>query len=195
MKERRRRKHIKLTIVYVALISTLLVSSTFSKFQTEVNKSGSIKTANWKFDVKINNIQYEDGFILDLADTVTNSNTNVTSGVVAPGSEGQIKLEIDCTSCQTGVDYSYILKDANANLPSNLKFYTTNSYDSSSEVNLDTTNTHTLPLADVKTIQTYYIYWKWLAIDDTTSNQNDISSNGNNFEISIKITGEQHIKS
>lgn len=198
MNKLKNNKKIKITtiiIIYLLIIACLILSITIARYQTSItNETTQINTAKWVFKLSYNNTQITNtDYNIDLKDTITTTSTNIAADYIAPGTAGAIDLKIDCTDCEVGVKYILKITDPNATLPSQLKFYTNSDFSSSSEINLNTEYLNYIGIADVNTIQDKTIYWKWIATDENTINNEDLNKSGKTMEINIKITGEQMI--
>lgn len=181
-------------LIYILIVSCLALSITIARYQTTLNQVASVDTAKWIFKLSYNNTQVTTAeYNIDLKDTITTVSENVASDYIAPGTAGQIPLQIDCTDCEVGVQYSLKITDPTSTLPGQLKFYTSSDYSDASLITLGTIYTDNISLEQINTIQNKTIYWKWIATDDNTINQQDLAKSGTAMTINIIISGQEKI--
>lgn len=192
MKSKRKIKGFNLIILYLLLISILLISFSLAKYQTDIQKPGTATASTWDFKVELNDIEVANNFQINLVDTITGTNSNVTTGVIAPGSYGQFKITINCIGSETGIKYSKTFYDTNNNIPTNLKFYTSNTYTTDTQINLNQKYEKLYSLTDIASKQDEIIYWRWEATDSTDINANDLSKNNSSLTLGVNLKGEQY---
>lgn len=118
------RKRKKLLLVVAILMLVLLVAMglgyTYAKYTNSREVSGSSATATWSFDGAISNTSNETTKSISLAQTV--SKDSVTTGKIAPGTNGTFKIIINAAGSEVDIDYDVLLKGSENNKPSNLYF-------------------------------------------------------------------------
>ena len=100
---------------------------------------------------------------------------------IVPGTTGIIPINIDCTNSKVALDY--IIELNKESVPSNLKFYTDDTYTTEY-----TTINSFVGLNDNKVID-HNIYWKWeFTEDDETTEWSN-----KNIIVSVNVTASQRI--
>ena len=110
------RKIIKITfaILLVVLIQTMGV--TYAKYIASENATGQAEIAKWAFEIVKDG---EENKNIKLVNTIAKD--SLVNGKIAPGTSGQIKLQVDGSGSDVDLDYS--LKFMNEqNKPQNLFF-------------------------------------------------------------------------
>ncbi|MBP3502347.1 MAG: hypothetical protein J6K42_02570, partial [Clostridia bacterium] len=157
-------KRKKSYIVVVLLILAILASSIFgyyaySKYKTTLTGNGTATVAKWSFKV---NGQTEQFTTVNLEETMNTAN-NVTTKRIAPGTSGKLLLQLDATGSEVAVDYAITLDVTNK--PTNLKMYEKYENGKYSTEIMAKDNIMTvegiIPLSEVGTVQSKYIYWEW----------------------------------
>lgn len=99
------KQKLKVAIAIISLIICITqIGNTYAKYIESKEGSTDFTVAGWK--ILINDQDITTGAELSsLINPVYESNNNVASGVIAPGSEGYFDLEIDATN--TEVSFSY----------------------------------------------------------------------------------------
>ena len=163
----------KKAIIIIAFIASLFAISltTYTVFRNNASSSTDVTTAEFAFNITTAE--------LSLKDTITNDSQLV------PGAEGHIVLNIDLTGTDVSTDYSIII--SRTNLPTNLKFYSDQAM--TTEVN-SITGTYTLGSSATTTKD---LYWKWLYVDDETSNTNDSLFMNQDLSVLFNATFNQQI--
>lgn len=195
MKKKEIKKQFKFKKIYILIAIILLLGFSMAMYQTTIQKPGTATTANWSFKVLLNDVEVEDNFNVDLANTITSATDKIDTGVVAPGTEGNFKISIDCRGCEVGVKYGIQLNNIEGQtIPENLKFYTTESCIPETQINLGYEYSNFLSLIENSQVDNKTIYWKWTALDDDENNQKDINASNTTFSIGVKVSGSQYIK-
>ncbi|MBE5805323.1 MAG: hypothetical protein E7313_01175 [Clostridiales bacterium] len=104
-------------LILVTIASVCAGLFAWAKYQTTINGTATGETAKWSFKADGNTTTDE----IDFAITRTDNNTSVVEGKLAPGTYGEIPVEIDATGTETMVEYSIVV--ALTNMPTNMKFY------------------------------------------------------------------------
>lgn len=177
----------------VSLITTGMMGTTLARYADEVKAEGTVAIAKW--NVELGTTQSQD---FTLADTKLAFNDgNVGSGVVAPGDQGVVDLEIKDTG--TNVAYEYRVKIDSANLSGghvNIQFYSDSTYttpwsDAAQKVELPSGSNMT----PAKTIP-IKLYWKWVEDNSSAGNANDVlagTTNTNALTFTVTLSAEQII--
>ena len=185
----------------IVLILIILATSAFgifawARYQTSVEGEGTAQVAKWSFKVAGDKTQTEQiAFPISRTDT----NDTVVTGTIAPGTYGEIPIEIDVTGTQT--DLVYTISGSIGNLPRNLKLY----YDSARTQEMVTVGQtfskgNYLKVADIGTgskVITETIYWEWPFETGTTAdeikinNQEDTEDMGKAMTMALTVSGKQ----
>lgn len=194
-------KKVKVALILIAiiLIATLAISVAYSRYFTEVKGTGTATVAKWSFEATSNGTDITSTPV-DLAQTRTDTNTNVKTGTIAPGTEGEFNVEVDATGTEVALDYEIKFgAPTGGTLPANLKFYKDDAH--TQEVSDLTTQgmTGTIDKDDANKTKTVTLYWKWdyqTGTDDTTKAANDVQDTTDgqattSAQFDIIITGKQ----
>ena len=157
----KKKNNLKFMVLVIFLISLIMCISSFgiatwARYRSVVGNNVEAQIAKWSFKV---NGEEEKFATIDLADTI--DFTHVTTDKIAPGTYGSFDLDIDATGSEVSLDY-YI----NINVtdkPTNLKFYTDNTYATILPISAD--NKIYLDgeflISDPTMREIRTIYWKW----------------------------------
>ena len=195
------KKSVGSNVLIIVLILIILATSAFgifawARYQTSVQGESTAQVAKWKFIVNGNGTQTEQvSFLM----TRTDSNNTVATGTIAPGTYGEIPIEIDVTGTQT--DLIYTISGSIANLPRNLKLYADSARTQQIQVSkMNFTKVNYLKLSDIGTeekIITETIYWEWPFETGTTenakqkNNQKDTEDMGKTMIMALTVEGKQ----
>lgn len=175
-----RKLDILMLIILLLSFITLLagdVVETNAKYISSGTAKTNVKIATWEFKLNGNNTNTID---INLEETLSQDNKFSTTKVI-PGTNGMIPINIDCTNSKVALDYEIILNAES--VPSNLKFYTDDTYTT------EYTNiTSFVGLDDIKVID-HNIYWKW---DFTEEDETNEWSN-KNIIVSVNVNATQRI--
>ena len=128
------------------------VASTYAKYTSTVSGSGTATVAKWAFSTE----NATQTITIDLGGTV--DTTTLSADRIAPGTSGSFDVVLTNGDTEVGVDYSIMLTTI-TNQPTNLKFYSDNTY--TTELTPGTTTiTGTLDAEDATGV-TIPIYWQW----------------------------------
>ncbi len=166
----------------LSLISTGLLSTTLAKYTTTVTGSGTAVVAAWSFKANgkgsgqtIDNVK--------LVDTVHTE--NISANVIAPGTDGKFIITIDGSGSETAISYN-VTFDNLQNIPTNLKFYSDETFATEYDNLAAAVFNGTIDLADIETPVDKTVYWKW---EYYTSDDGDVADTLNqNLEPSFDIT-------
>lgn len=191
-------KKIKVAVILVAiiLIATLAISVAYSRYFTKLEGTSIATVAKWSFEATADGKDFTSDTV-DLAATRTDSNANVKTGTIAPGTEGAFAIDIDATGTEVSLDYKIEL--TGTNLPTNLKFYEDSAHTQIVTGLTIPEMTGTINHADADKTKTVTLYWAWdyqTGADDIEIATNDTADTINgetttNAQIGIKITGTQ----
>lgn len=185
----------------LTLVTACLLGGTMARYVTEVSGSATAAVAAWSFKA------YETG----AADTTTlseiklGSTTNrasyakedIKDEVIAPGTTGQFKIEIDGTGSEVGIDYSVAIEAATGTtLPSDMVFSTVPFDEKNSGGDLaalSDTMQGNIAYSDTADAmkETITVYWSWAFDENDTAASNDNTYAGKNWTLDITVTGKQ----
>jgi len=175
-----------LIIVMIASVCAALFA--WAKYQSTIEGTATGETAKWSFNVLNNGTSIQD---VNLPLSRTDNNTSVAEGKIAPGTYGELKLEIDARGTETAL--TYIIEATMENKPANLKFYS------------DAERTQELAVVSNKFLKGGYmqlnevgkrtetIYWEWPFQTGTAAKNDelDTEANGKTMSMQISVKGEQ----
>jgi len=188
-------------VLIAVLILIMLATSAFgifawARYQTSVQGEGTAQVAKWNFKVTGDKTQTEQ---IAFPVTRTDENTTVAIGTMAPGTYGEIPMEIDVTGTQT--DLMYTISGSTVNMPRNLKLYADAARTEEIVVlNQQLSKGNYLKVADIGTetkIISETIYWEWPFETGTTeedkqfNNQIDTEDMGKTMTMAITVEGKQ----
>ena len=121
-------------------------------------KGGNTLIAYWNFDDNMNKTNKS----ISLANTITNSETQVANGYIAPGMEGKFYIIVNNNNSNMNINYEVHLVNEKS-VPSNLYFYIIKDdkkmkYSSISELFEKVNFSGNLLIGEKKV---YEIFWKW----------------------------------
>ena len=169
--------------VVLCLVTTCLLGGTLAKYTSTITGGGTATVAKWSFNA---NGQTDTFTAIDLAESIAASD-KINAKVMAPGTEGSFKIELDAGDSDVGIDYKIVINNL-ANKPANLKFYSDAAHateitptDSAYEFNGNiAANASTKTTSQV-------IYWAWAYGDGV----DDKADAGATFTMDIEVTGTQ----
>ena len=195
MEEKNENKYTnKLIIIVQLLVIIIYILSMFaySRYRTISNGAGTATVAKWSFKVNGSTESIDD---IDLADTMETNDT-VTSGKIAPGTQGKFELELDGSGSEVAIEYTINLNLTDK--PQNLNFYADSGYSQKIEASEGAvTITGEIQLAEIETPVTKTIYWKWPYQTGTTEEEieenddEDTADSGKKVTMNITVTGIQ----
>ena len=174
----------------LTLVTTCLMGSTLARYVTEVTGSATATVAKWSFKV---NGQAEK-FTIDLGRTAY-TDTTIADKVIAPGTSGSFKIEIDGSGSEVGIDYEIKLKAAaDTTFPDDMVFSTKAITDANLGENfskfIETPVEGSIDYSAAMK-ETVTIYWAWDFGENDTATANDNDYAGKSWEIGITVTGKQ----
>lgn len=163
----------------LTLITTCLMSGTLARYTSTVSGNGTASVAAWSF--KANG---ETASMANVALTDTTLNSKVTTGKIAPGTDGSFDVSLDGSGSDVTIDYVIKIDDI-TNKPANLKFYTDSAF--SEELNLTTGLTGSIALNALATPVVKTVYWQWVYGSEVVDN----GDAGKAMTFTISVTGTQ----
>ncbi len=193
-KNERSKSFLKFIIPIVILAIIIgLIGFAYAKYQTSLTGQAEEQIAKWNFKVTANS---KENLNIDLAETrFENDTTEVDRAKVAPGTAGELILNVDATGSEVSLTYDIDIDISN--VPENLIFYSDSEmknaiYKENEKININgffmhnETQTKSIP-----------IYWSWAIETGTTEqeiNENDIKDSrwmGKQITIGVEAIGKQ----
>lgn len=171
----------------VSLITTGMMGTTLARYVGEVKGTATATVAAWSF--KVNGV--DSSFTaIDLGSTdnrIAYKEEDIDTGVIAPGTSGSFKIELDGDGSDVGIDYTVNLEPKQGTtLPTDLTFEVGGE---KYELGKDITGTIDANGGAMK--KTLSITWNWPFDKDDTVDNNDNASQGNTWILDITTTGKQ----
>ena len=164
----KRNSNNKRKIIGILLIITIVISggiglTAYSMYKSQIQQAVEAQIAKWSFKVYSGTGENRKEITqeISLADSRTDGKEEqVAKGKIAPGTNGEFILEIDGSGSEIAIDYEVSIDTLNK--PTNLKFYTDNTYTTQMEL-LDgkITAFGGIELDEVNIPKQITIYWKW----------------------------------
>lgn len=172
----------------------------FTNKSNASKKGGTSKIAYWNFKDNTNKTNN----IISLADTIINSECEISPGYIAPGTDGKFYIIINAEDSKVKIDYNVkIIREENT--PSNLYFFykdENKKYNTLTDLFNDIKFSGTFELKDKK-VKVFEISWKWpfenIGDNGIIDNNKDIddlnfAKSKKDFFFEIEISGEQSKK-
>jgi len=189
-------------VLIIVLILITLATSAFgifawARYQTTVQGESTAQVAKWNFKVTGDKTQTEQvSFLI----TRTDNNQTVAEGTIAPGTYGEIPIEIDVTGTQT--DLVYIISGSVVNLPRNIKLYSDSARTQEIVVadGEQFSKGNYLKIADIGNepkVIAETIYWEWpfetgiTEGDKESNNIRDTEDMGKPMTMALTVEGKQ----
>ena len=195
MKENKKIAILLIVLLLLVGITTSYVARTYAKYTSEITgKSATAIVAKWNFDVENADVT------MDIDFSETYDPETLVANRIAPGTEGSFAFQLTNATTETGVAYT-VSFGAATGVPTNLKFYTDDTYSDEFDITAETF-TGVLP-AKAETGHTIEVYRKWAyetgAVNDgiaegdgaDTTNGKAGGEEGTKLEIPVTITGVQ----
>ena len=149
-------KKIVITIIaIIAILASFIGGQVYAKYMSPVTGNGTAEIANWSFKVNDNSEKMQ---TISLVSTVDNG--TLVGNKIAPGTAGNICINIDATGADVGVNYAIKFRNETPR-PRNLIFeYKGISYNSLEEIESDLVGT--INANDEQKVKKIVITWKWL---------------------------------
>ncbi|MBE5805996.1 MAG: hypothetical protein E7313_04715 [Clostridiales bacterium] len=195
--ENAKKKHTGSNILIILLILIILTSTgvglySWAKYRTTIEGTATGEIAKWNFNVTDGNSQTE---AIDFTLTRTDNNDSVVDGKLAPGTCGELEIEIDATGTETAL--TYVIEGEMSNLPTNLKLY---SNEERTEELIVVNNKFSygkyMSLQEIGKKEEK-IYWEWpfetgtTTEEKTANNKIDTEDNEKTMNMNITVTGKQ----
>ena len=164
----KRNSNNKRKIIGILLIITIVISggiglTAYSMYKSQIQQAVEAQIAKWSFKVYSGTGENRKEITqeISLADSRTDGKEEqVAKGKIAPGTNGEFILEIDGSGSEIAIDYEVSIDTLNK--PTNLKFYTDNTYTTQMElVDGKITAFGGIELDEVNIPKQITIYWKW----------------------------------
>ncbi|MBR4261800.1 MAG: hypothetical protein IKQ35_00365 [Bacilli bacterium] len=165
-----------------------MIQSSYAKYVSSASATGKFTIAEWTF--KVNNIDVVSGsnFSNTLVPTY-DTNTNISSGVIAPTSTGYFDLVIDSTKVDVSYNQTITVSTGDDNTITDLKItgYKINNSETILFTGENNTITTTHNLSDTNKTNTYRIYIEW--VDGTGESMNNAADTAaaSNGVASVKV--------
>lgn len=164
-------------------VGAYYVSGTYARYTEQVTSVGTATIAKWGF-TDDNPATFE----IKLDETNLDATTLVNERI-APGTTGTFDIAINNATTETAVDVNITI--AKENVPTNLKFYTDNTYTTEFS---DTGLNATLAAKDAVGL-TKTVYWKWVYNEtpEATRDENDTTDGkaAGDMTVTLTIVGTQ----
>ncbi len=163
---------VRLAVLSVVLtfVTSYMVSGTFAKYTTSITGTDSARVAT--FTVKANGFSAANVAVFDLFNTIKDSNgtsgeTDVASGLVAPGTSGSVELLLE-NDAEVTVSYAVDFTATLAGVP--IEFSVDNATWKTNINDIDVSATNiAVGGADV----TVTVYWRWAFFVDAAGDTAD----------------------
>ena len=170
----------KYLVIAALLLFAAISFSTYAIYKSSASGDAEASVAAWV--VKVNNSDITSAssntYTFSASDIVWDTNENVASGKIAPGSTGKIKIAIDTSGAEVAVDYTVEVDSSSID------------NDKISVSNTGTNASGTIGVSESgKNIEVTVV---WTAEDTTTANTNDMAMAGQNITIPVTVTLKQH---
>ena len=177
-------------IIAFALLCLLLemIQSTYAKYVSSASATGKFTIAEWTF--KVNNIDVVSGsnfsnIIVPTYDT----NSNISTGVIAPTSTGYFDLVIDSSRVDVSYNQTITVSVGDDNTITDLKItgYKINNSETILFSGTNNTITTTHNLSDTNTTNTYRIFIEWFDGTGETMNNAADTAAASDGVASVKV--------
>ena len=174
-------------LLLLVAVSAMMVASTYAKYTAEVTGSGKVQVAKWAFGTE--NANKNNSLTVALEPTV--DATTLVNGKIAPGTSGKFEIQLTNKDSEVGVNFELALGDI-TNKPTNLKFYTDNTY--ATELDADNPVTGQIKAGDSQGIKVP-VYWKWAYETDAIVTNDPLDTtdgeNANTMTVNFTVKGVQ----
>ena len=176
----KRKKTIVAAFAILGIAVVGLAAGVYAKYIATITGSGTAQVAKWAFSGD----NTTDVVKCDLSHTY--DPTTLVDKKIAPGTEGVCTIELKNNSSEVGVHYKIVASATNK--PTNLKFYTDDTYRTELTAAGIEGNIAAKAAESVKT----YIYWVW-PYETTGGDEIDTSEGANALSMGVDftITGTQ----
>ena len=175
----KKNRSMRLAVVLLALtlITTCFVSGTFAKYTSSTTLTGTATVAKWDITFDGNDISASANYTFDLFDTVKDSNgtdaeTDVASGLIAPGTSGSFSLDI-VNNSEVNAKYTVTLSENATTVPLQYSVNGTTWVDDIADLNIGETAINQGVTTAVA------IQWRWVydaaVVDGEHAGQTDVT--------------------
>lgn len=186
-------------ILLLIILVITLVGFAYARYVTSLNGDVKAQIATWSFKVDVNNNEFEDDTVIDLASTriKEKDEANIEDGYIGPGTSGVFKIEVDAKGSDASLSYNMDIDVSK--VPENMSFYS----DPEMKKKVIVTD-NKIQIEDFIGIndennqkQTKTIYWNWpfeSGVSQYEINKNDELDSkwmGKKIELSINVVGKQ----
>ena len=165
-----------------------MIQSTYAKYVSSASATGKFTIAEWTF--KVNNIDVVSGsnfsnIIVPTYDT----NSNISTGVIAPTSTGYFDLVIDSSRVDVSYNQTITVSVGDDNTITDLKItgYKINNSETILFSGTNNTITTTHNLSDTNTTNTYRIFIEWFDGTGETMNNAADTAAASDGVASVKV--------
>ncbi len=192
-----------MALVALAAIGSYFIAGTYAKYISEISGSGTATVAKWKW--KINNTDITSSatntFTFNLLETVkdsdgTSSESDVASGLLAPGMTGEFTIDITNNS-EVNANYAINFSESSSNLPTGVSRLPLE-YCSAADCTVAGNWNTTISQVDISAINismnggnaTRTIKWRWPYYVDSTSDATDtaLGFGANTSAATVQVT-------
>ena len=164
-----------IALVALAAIGSYFIAGTYAKYTSEISGTGTATVAKWKWTIGSSVIDSAEdatnGFTFDLFDTIkdsdlSSSESDVASGVIAPGTSGSFDIDITNNS-EVNATYAIAFTETNTgNIPIEYS-----SDDGTTWVtSVNSLNVSATSIAMNASATTTTIHWRWAFTGSASSN-------------------------
>ncbi len=177
------KKGLIITIALLLIVvGAYFVSGTYARYTEQVKREATATVAKWDFTT-----DNPTDFSIDLTETYDAS--TLVDGKIAPGTKGKFDIVLKNAKTETAVDVNVAI--AKENVPTNLKFYTDNTF----ATEFTAAELNAVLKAKDATGLTKTIYWKWdynNTADATKDGQDTTDGKAaKTMKVTLTITGTQ----
>ena len=190
-----RSMRIAILVLALALLTSCFVGSTFAKFTSTSNGTGSVTVARWSVSVDGKDVVTGTPVEFDLLGTVMDDDeltaeTGTADGVFAPGTSGSFNIVLsNASDVWAKVDVDFALADG-VTLPQGLKF-SVDGGEATSLEDLVISKNIAFANGDTPTTATVTVNWVWDFYVSADQDTNDLSFAGKTIDVTATMTAVQ----
>lgn len=181
----------KILVLALLLLVVGVGTYTYANYKSTATGTGKATVANWAITVNETDITTTETFTL--SDINWTTNDYVTSGKIAPGSEGYVEVNVDATGSEVAMQLTFsvgALTDSSGGSVTNTNIAVSKVVEvvdgQESEIT-GSSATAVIGLSDTKT-KTYRVYVTWTAVDEDTQNATDTAMGADPTTINVPVT-------
>ena len=173
-------------LLVAVLLSTCAIRGTFAKYASEFTADDNVRVAKWIVSANAKDSQT---FAFNLFDTIKSTNgfseTNVVSGLIAPGTQGEFSIVLNADT-EVAYDWEVDFEVINEkSVPIKFRFEDDNNWG-----NLGDLNGHVA--ADEEALaETITVYWMWDFGEEVDDDAQGYSDGTAQVEVGVKVTFTQ----